>query len=141
MDFFGLTETGDSKSFELEQLSQHSEDMCSRVFDFTAGETDNGWIISNDKSPFKAVRNSDGKEFIVGIGDGNVTENVTKKEESVGFVPIEIAQDVKRFNSIVSESELDSSKYKRSVSLICYQFNLFIPALVIVTDIPKFSRL
>ena len=91
--------------------------MCERVFDFTSGDTDNSWLVTNDKAPFKVVRNSDGKEFIVGDDHSNIVKHVRKSEESKNCLPIEVEQDMKRFNSIVSVTELDASNQKRSVFL------------------------
>ena len=118
VDFFGLGDisTGDNSAFvnaELGKLSQVSEDMCDRMFDFTSGEVDNGWKIENDCAPFKAIKNNTGEEVMVGNSSKELNVenrdgiNVGKNDSS------NLEQDLKRFSSIVSGDHMASCKRKR----------------------------
>ena len=119
VDFFGGLENvsfddkNDDKTgnvdTELASLSQKSEEMCRRVFDFTSGEKDNSWSVQNDVAPFIVTRNCDGQEFTVGNNEINVTDGQDHSYD----VSDELKQDMKCFSNIVSPGELDQSKRKR----------------------------
>ena len=95
-----------------EVLSQNSEIICSKIFDFS-NDHDNGWSMSTRDSPIIVTCNFDGKQFVV--GDEVTKSNEFEDKNVLPSVSKELENDLKCFNSIATAVELDVSKRKRSV--------------------------
>ena len=127
VDFLGgledssLAEVTSNEVKEVEQLSQKSEEMCGRVFDFTEGEVDNGWSVASQSSQLVAIRHSDGKEVVVGADEGHPPKcedfDVSKLAMPLGE---DLEKDLQRFSSIVSVTDLMA--WKRKQLVICFLY-------------------
>ena len=104
---------GEMVGSECGQLSQKSEEMCSKVYDFSE-DHDNGWSVSTQNNPIIVTRNSDGEKFTVGDDKSSDCAVIDCEEKSVlPNINKELDKDLKRFNSIVTAYELEDSKFKR----------------------------
>ena len=100
-----------------EKVSQ--DEMCQHIFDFS-NDVDNSYSVSMQDDPIILTRKCDGKQFIVGDCEGK------SKESSTGLSPeayhyeqnnpllmkYGIEDDLKRFKSIASDSDVDVLKFK-----------------------------
>ena len=107
-DSLGDVSLSDNNSVrdELNKLSPKTEEMCRKVFDFSE-DVDNGWSVSTQDANFLVTRNYDGQSFMVG---GDTKHDESDGKNDVIIVNDELEKDLKRFNSIVSDEDLDNSK-------------------------------
>ena len=105
-------EIEDKSVIDVTVLSQKSEEMCEKIFDFAEDE-DNCWSVSIQENPIIVTRNSDGKTFAVGP-DGTKNNVCQEYENNSVLPPIsrELERDLKRFTTVVTAAELDESKNK-----------------------------
>ena len=68
------------EAIDLTKMSQESNDMCDKIFDFS-DDHDNGWSVLNDNVPFIVTRKSDGKVFTVARDEKPSVDNVTIGQE------------------------------------------------------------
>ena len=109
-----LSEVTESERNDLEKLSeevakQKQDEMCSRIFDFS-DDIDNGYTVSTQDNPIIVTRKSDGMQVVVPANKSKGTEPCSGKDEAVKFCPQE---DLNRFKTIVSDSDIDAIKTKR----------------------------
>ena len=116
VDFFeGLGDVSVSDSSiltarDLAKLHSYNVDqneMCSKIFDFSEGPLNNGWTVQsqdNADDPFIVTRNNDGKQFVVGEGFCEPIDEFPKSK---------VTTDDKRFESVVTDADVDRSKNKR----------------------------
>ena len=80
---------------EMSKLSQNSEEMCGRIFDFTGEQHDNGWSVANDLAPFHVTRKSDGQQFIVGKKSEESAADVFEDLHVLPNISRELENDLK----------------------------------------------
>ena len=107
-------------------VRSNQDEMCEWIFDFKS-DVDNGLSVSTQEDPIIVTRHSDGEKFEIGASkesDRNSSKFDNDGSKQVGNKQMDV--DLKRFSSVVSDAELDRSKYKRSVN---FHFCSLLPCL------------
>ena len=121
-DLSGSQDVVSSLSSTATATEVTTDEMCCKVFDFSE-EVDNGWSVSTQNDPIVVTCNSDGQKFTIG-GEDKHDEIIKHYEQNhvLKCLDKDIEEDLKRFSSVVTATDLDELKRKRCVVRFLYFF-------------------